>query len=234
MPSGLVPRILHEDANLIVLDKPCGLLSQGESSGAPNVVNWLRARLGRPYVGLVHRLDRGTSGLMVVAKRSKAANRLTEALREGTLERSYQAWVRGELTAPFHWSHRLSKDEATNRVRVVKTVQAGVEPRGSRCKEARLSGRPLGRGLWRTTPLTLVELVLETGRSHQIRVQAAFEGFPLLGDAKYGRASDGFSRLALHSARLRFPHPIGGELLAFESPLPPELSVLSRGPRIEG
>ncbi len=218
LPPGLVPRILHEDPNLIVLDKPCGLLSQGEATDSPNVVSWLRERLGRPYVGLVHRLDRGTSGLMVVAKRSKAANRLTEALREGELKRTYLAWLHGELPATFQWRHRLLKDEATNSVRVVRSGLTG--------KDARLGGRPVGRGLWRSDPLTLVELVLDTGRSHQIRVQAAAEGFPLLGDRKYGRAGDGFPRLALHSARLRFPHPIGGETLEFESRLPAELSDL--------
>src|SRR6476646_8222582 len=92
----LTPKIIFEDPNLIVLSKPAGLLSQGEHKGDPNLVDWLRIYLGRPYVGLVHRLDRNTSGIMVVAKRTKAAQRLTEQLQSGKLERTYLAWLEGK------------------------------------------------------------------------------------------------------------------------------------------
>src|SRR6185312_17156504 len=87
------PKILFEDQHLIVLSKPAGLLSQGEKTGDENLVDWLRTYLGRPYVGLVHRLDRNTSGIMVVAKRTKSAQRLTDALQKGDLHRSYLGWV---------------------------------------------------------------------------------------------------------------------------------------------
>ena len=91
------PKIIFEDKNIIVLDKPAGLLSQGDISGEKNLVDWLRRLLGRHYVGLVHRLDRNTSGIMVVAKRTKAAKRLSASLQEGQLNRIYLAWIIGNL-----------------------------------------------------------------------------------------------------------------------------------------
>ncbi len=217
-PSALIPKVLFEDQHLMVLDKPAGLLSQGDVSGEPNLVDWLRERLGRPYVGLVHRLDRNTSGLMVVAKRTKSANRLTAALQKGDLQRAYLAWVHGTLAAPARWAHVLEKEERTNTVRVV---------RGRPGKQAVLSARPVRPGQWRGETVTLVEFVLETGRSHQIRVQAAAEGHALVGDRKYARVDDGFPRPALHSYRLSFPHPMSGETMTYESELPEDLRKIS-------
>src|SRR4051812_21602955 len=107
--SDLIPKILFEDPHLLVLDKPAGLLSQGEKTGDENLVDWLRQYLGRPYVGLVHRLDRNTSGVMVIAKRTKSASRLTEALQAGKIDRSYLAWVEGRLERPVRWEHYLWK-----------------------------------------------------------------------------------------------------------------------------
>jgi 23S rRNA pseudouridine1911/1915/1917 synthase len=215
------PRILFEDTHLLVLDKPAGLLSQGERTGDENLVDWLRQYLGRPYVGLVHRLDRNTSGVMVVGKRTKAAQRLTESLQRGRLERTYLAWLEGELRAPARWHHWLVKDEAVNRVRVVKNATA----RGA--KEAALTVEPVARGLWRGMPLTLASFRLETGRSHQIRAQAAHEGHPLLGDRKYGSRAE-FGRPALHSFRLRFDHPMSREWLEFEATLPADMAGVER------
>jgi RluA family pseudouridine synthase len=208
----------------VVLSKPAGLLSQGEHTGDANVVDWLRARLGRPYVGLVHRLDRNTSGAMVVAKRTKAAQRLTAALQEGTLQRTYLGWLNGTLERPSRWSHVLEKDERTNRVRAVR----GDSARG---KAAALSAVPLARSSFEGVPVTLVEFTLETGRSHQIRAQALAESHPLLGDVKYAarstpQASARFGRPALHSWRVSFPHPISGDVLSFEAPLPAEMAAL--------
>jgi 23S rRNA pseudouridine1911/1915/1917 synthase len=89
------PKILFEDTHVIVLSKPAGMLSQGDISGDESLVDWLRTYLGRNYVGLIHRLDRNTSGIMIIGKRSKSANRLTESLQKGDLERSYIAIVEG-------------------------------------------------------------------------------------------------------------------------------------------
>lgn len=216
----LSPAILFEDTHLIVLDKPAGLLSQGEVTGDINLVDWLRQYLGRPYVGLVHRLDRNTSGVMVVAKRTKAASRLTESLQAGRLERSYWAWLEGTLRAPARWRHFLKKDETQNITRVVRAAGGGA-------KEAVLSVEPIGAGRWQGTLLTLASFKLETGRSHQIRAQAAHEGHPLLGDAKYGSRAQ-FGRPALHSHRLKFDHPMSKEWLEFEAPLPADMARVSK------
>jgi 23S rRNA pseudouridine1911/1915/1917 synthase len=206
--------VLFEDANVIVLSKPAGLLSQGEHTGDENLVDLLRARFGRPYVGLVHRLDRNTSGAMVVAKRTKAAQRLTADLQKGTLTREYLAWLEGRLPAPAEWEDRLLKDEKTNTVRVA---------RGTGGQLARLRVEPLRPGRWRGAEVTLARFVLETGRSHQIRAQSAHRGHPLLGDSKYGARADGFPRPALHSSRVSFEHPISRERLTFEAPLPADM-----------
>lgn len=222
MTFSLEPKILFEDQHLVVLSKPAGLLSQGEHTGDENLVDWLRTRWGRPYVGLVHRLDRNTSGLIVVAKRTKAAQRLTLSLQKGELVRTYQALLCGRLPGPAEWRHFLQKDERTNVVRVLR----GSSGRG--VKEARLGVRPLRIGGRPGAELTLAEFVLDTGRSHQIRVQAAAEQLPVLGDVKYGGPSaahwNGLRPLgpALHSCELRFPHPMGGAEVTYTDAVPNE------------
>ncbi len=215
-------KIFFEDPHLIVLSKPAGLLSQGEHTGDENLVDELRIYFGRNYVGLVHRLDRNTSGLMVVAKRTKSAQRLTTSLQNDKIVRRYLAWLIGTLPKETRWSHQLLKDTNKNKVEIVT----------SGGKESSLTVMPKGYGLWKQTPLTLAEFRLETGRSHQIRVQAAYEGFPLLGDQKYGKPlhSPTFPRVALHSYYLEFPHPMSGELLKFEEPLPKDLSRVQKVP----
>jgi len=212
--------ILFEDTHLIVLDKPAGLLSQGEHTGDENLVDLLRAHFGRNYVGLVHRLDRNTSGVMVVAKRSKSAERLTRALQEGTLVRSYLAWLEGSLStadAPARWEDWLVRDEKTNTTRVARPGSPGA-------KKASLEIRPKRQALLGGGPVTLCEFELDTGRAHQIRAQAAARGHPLLGDRKYGAKLE-FSRPALHSHQIAFPHPMSRELLRFECPLPADLEL---------
>lgn len=221
----LIPTILFEDQHLVVLSKPAGLLSQGEKTGDLNLVDWLRDHFGRHYVGLIHRLDRNTSGIMIVAKRSKSAERLTRDLQEGKLFRSYLGCVEGhlgKLHEPIRWHHFLQKDERRNKVQVVtrsphKNVGA---------KEAVLSAKPLQHGTWKSRPVTLVEFKLETGRSHQIRVQSAHEKHPLLGDTKYGKklVAD-FPRPALHSFRISFNHPMSHEKMEFEAPIPDDLTM---------
>jgi len=223
--TDLGPRILFEDTHLAVFSKPSGLLSQGDISGEPNLVDWLRDHFGRHYVGLIHRLDRNTSGVMVAAKRSKAADRLSEALREGSLKRTYRAWLVGSVPPEARcWRHFLFKDEKRNESRVVDSSFPGA-------KQAGLSLKVLGRSQRLGHVLTLAEIRLETGRSHQIRVQTAYEGYPLLGDVKYGvhrgeAWSASFGRPALHSFAIEFPHPMSGEILKIEDPLPPDMAAL--------
>jgi 23S rRNA pseudouridine1911/1915/1917 synthase len=206
-------KTLFEDQHLLVLSKPAGLLSQGDSSGDENLVDVLRARFGRNYVGLVHRLDRNTTGLMVVAKRSKSAERLTEQLQNGKLVRQYHAILSGTFSGEQRWEHYLLKNEQTNEVKVVSPQTRGA-------KIAVLNAIALKNFLdpKSQSPLTLAKFELETGRSHQIRVQSAAMHYPLIGDTKYGTAKSLalFSRPALHSCFLSFGHPITHENLSFE------------------
>ncbi len=192
--------ILLEDNHLLVVNKPAGLLSQGDETGEVSLVDLVAADLkrryhkpGNVYVGLVHRLDRPVSGVVLVAKTSKAASRLTEQFRSGSVEKVYRAVVEGHI-APEEgeWLDRLSKDSRRNVVSVVNDEDDG--------KEARLAFRVLDRQARKTT----VELRPKTGRSHQLRVQLASRGWPIVGDRKYGAnsvllASDGRPRIALHA-----------------------------------
>jgi 23S rRNA pseudouridine1911/1915/1917 synthase len=207
--------ILFEDPNVLVLNKPAGLLSQGDHTGEPNLVDVLRTRFGRHYVGLIHRLDRNTTGIMVVAKRSKAAERLTAQLQKGDLIRKYRAILWGSLPigAPQNWEHWLLKNEQTNETRV-------VPPHTPHSKIAKLKAHPLKTLIHPQSkdPLTLVEFELETGRGHQIRAQSNAVGHPLIGDPKYHNAKSLtlFGRPALHSSFLAFDHPISKERKTFE------------------
>lgn len=256
---------LYEDQHLVVLNKPAGLLSQGESTGDENLVDLLRVRFGRNYVGLVHRLDRNTSGLMVVAKRSKAANRLTESLQRGKLIRRYLCVVEGKVLPPTGYvgragsknspsgrgadqgwtelSHWLVKNEKTNLSKAYQEMPSHL--RGARGdaapKQATLryrltdaSGAALGLttgNLFRVgdEPVTVLEIDLDTGRSHQIRAQLAAEGYPLLGDVKYGaKRALPEHRIALHSHSILFPHPMAGAKATTPGGTSEETSALER------
>jgi 23S rRNA pseudouridine1911/1915/1917 synthase len=203
--------ILFEDQHLIVLSKAPGILSQSDISGDESLVDLLRTHFGRNYVGLIHRLDRNTSGLMVVAKRSKSAERLTQQLQNGTLVRKYRAILEGTFTGSETWKHWLLKNEKTNEVRAVKEGTPGA-------KSASLQVKAIVNFLTDGEAVTLAEFELETGRSHQIRVQAATMKHPLIGDPKYGSARGAklFHRPALHSCFLSFDHPMTKEPLKFE------------------
>lgn len=209
--------IVFEDTHLVVINKSAGLLSQGGESSDPNLVDLLRQYFGRNYVGLVHRLDRNTSGLMVVAKRSKSADRLTQSLQKGDLVREYLAFLTGKVQQELVWRDYLTKNEATNLVKCSSKETSGA-------KIAVLGLSPLSvhsKG-------TLCRIKLETGRGHQIRAQAAFHGHPLAGDPKYAPADVAglAARQALHSAFLSFPHPMTKEPMSFESPWPQDLAHL--------
>lgn len=206
-------RVLFEDQHLLVLSKAAGLLSQSDASGEPSLVDLLRIHFGRNYVGLIHRLDRNTSGLMIVAKRSKSADRLSEQLKEGSLVRHYHAILHGTLTGEKRWEHSLLKNEKTNEVDVVTENTPGA-------KKAALKVITLKNFAHPETgdSLTLARFELETGRSHQIRVQSAASGHALIGDRKYANVKIAalFSRPALHSAFISFEHPMTHEQLSFE------------------
>jgi 23S rRNA pseudouridine1911/1915/1917 synthase len=241
--------IVHEDADLVVVDKPAGLVVH-PAPGAPDgtLVNALLHHCGgtlsgiggRLRPGIVHRIDKDTSGLLVVAKSDVAHRGLAEQFAAHDIERLYLAVVRG---AP---------DPADPRLRHlggiawepggILRIEGGIGRHpGDRKRMAVLSaaGKPAvtrARVLERFGPegapvASLVECRLETGRTHQIRVHMAFAGHPLVGDGVYGRrrgpgAVGGFPRQALHAARLGFTHPVTGAALSFTSPPPADFAGL--------
>ncbi|MDA1194489.1 MAG: RNA pseudouridine synthase [Planctomycetota bacterium] len=214
-------KILYEDNHLIGLAKRAGLLSQAGPPGVLALPEYLdtyrreaEGKPGRAYVGLVHRLDRNVSGVMVVAKTSKAAGRLAELLRDraASLEKSYLAWVERVPTENSETLvHSLRRAGGITRL-----AGAGDDD----AREARLAFEVEGRG--RKCARLLVRL--ETGLPHQIRAQLSIVGHPLWGDAKYGGTP--WRRPALHALRLQFPHPVGGEPLVLEAPVPADLREL--------
>jgi 23S rRNA pseudouridine1911/1915/1917 synthase len=215
-------QILHEDNHCLALNKPAGLLTQGDVSGEPTVIDAAReylktkyAKPGNVFIGLVHRLDRPTSGVVILARTSKAAGRLSEQFREGKVEKVYWALVEGNCPDEAgEWSDALRKDERRN---LVEVVAAGTP--GSR--DAALAYRVLER----RQGVSFLEVRPKTGRSHQIRVQLASHGLPIIGDKKYGarttlRALDGKTRVALHARSLTFKHPTVPEVISLTAPVP--------------
>ncbi len=207
--------LLYEDNHTVAVNKPAGLLTQGDATGAPSLLEAVRADLkvrhqkpGNVFVGLVHRLDRPTSGVVLFARTSKGAARLSAQFRAGTVEKVYWAIVEGVCPVDTgDWTDWLWKDEQRNVVEV-------VSPKAPGAREARLGFRVVERSR-RTTTL---ELRLLTGRSHQLRVQLSARGLPILGDRKYGGkarllALDGQPRVALHARRIAFTHPTRPEVI---------------------
>lgn len=214
--------VLYEDNHCLAVNKPAGLLAQADATGDPCLVSWAREYLkeryqkpGKVYIGLVHRLDRPTSGVLLLARTSKAASRLAEQFRSGTISKTYWAIVEGEPKPPEgQWEDILEKDRRINRVRLLDEPT----PDG---QVARVHYRVVkaGRGL------SKLELRPQTGRSHQLRVQLAGRGLPIVGDRKYGaamvlEAGDGQRRIALHARELSFRHPTREEVISIVAPVP--------------
>ena len=177
--------ILYEDRDLAVIVKPVGLDSQ---AGVPQE---LEKQLGGTFYP-VHRLDMNVGGVMVYARNKQAAAALSRAIQEGTMVKEYVAMVHGIPEESGDWEDLLLKDSAKNKVFVVKRMRGGV-------KKARLEYRRITQG-----ETSLVRIRLHTGRSHQIRVQFASRGFPLVGDHKYGSRDEATAPM-LFSCRVTFP-----------------------------
>ena len=211
--------IIYEDNHVLAVNKPAGLLVQGDRTGDDSVLdvmkNYIRERDSKPgnvFLGLPHRLDRPTSGVLALAKTSKALSRMAASFRDREIQKIYWAVVTaapdpssGELT---HW---LRKNGTTNTSRTVPEGSSGA-------REARLRYRLIGssRSYW------LLEVELLTGRHHQIRVQLSALGCPIKGDLKYGaRRSDPGGGIHLHARKLVLPHPVADRSLELVAETPP-------------
>ncbi len=216
--------VVFEDEAMLVIDKPAGVAVHGGSGVDFGVIEQIRkARPQAKFLELAHRLDRETSGLLIIGKKRSALTKLHDLLRDGGIDKRYFALVKG------HWRdklrnvklplHKFLTAEGERRVR--------VDPQG---KEAHSIVRLKERWMTPWGPFSLLEVELRTGRTHQIRVHLAHLGFPILGDEKYGDFAlnkdlqkAGLKRMFLHAASLRLSHPLSGEKLRLAAPLPSEL-----------
>ena len=217
--------ILFEDDRILVVNKPAGMAVHGGSGVSFGVIETLRVlRPESPGLELAHRLDRDTSGCLIVAKRRSAVRPLHAAFRDGSVEKHYlallvHAWEGGhrEVDAP------LEKNQLEGGERIVKVSRDG--------KEAKSLFTPLQR----FAGSVLADIRIYTGRTHQIRVHASYVGHPVAGDDKYGdREANkalkavGLKRMFLHAHRLSFPHPESGERMSLTAPLDDELQAVIR------
>ncbi len=210
-------RILYADEALCVAVKPSGVLSTDEPGGMPELV---RAALGGGEARTVHRLDRVVGGLMVLARSADAAANLSAQIRADAFGKDYLAVLHGApAEAQGVLRDLLLRDKAERKTYVVAHREKGVQ-------EAELAYRLLGRA----GALSLVQIVLRTGRTHQIRAQFSARGLPLAGDRKYG-FPDGVEPIALWSRGLRFAHPSTGAPMSF-SALPPPDEIWAKFPYI--
>ena len=214
--------VLFEDNHLIVVEKPQNVPSQEDESKDPDLLNmvknYIKEKYNKPgnvFVGLVHRLDRPTGGVMVFAKTSKAASRLCEQIKNGSFEKKYFAVVNLKpKDSNARLVHFLKKDNKTNIVTQVPQSEEGAK----RCEL-------IYKTLETNSEISLCDIKILTGRSHQIRVQMAAIGNPLFGDAKYNgdKLGKGFN-LALWAVQLKFEHPVTHQIMSFIS-YPPEDSI---------
>ena len=219
-PAGKPLPVVYEDDALLVIDKPSGKAVHGGSGVSYGVIEQLRVQ--RPelrMLELAHRLDRETSGLLIVAKKRSALTALHDMMRDGAVQKRYLTLV------PGRWSNPLQHVKAP----LFKYLTAEGERR-VRVADDGKAAHSIVRLVRRWRDYSLLEVELKTGRTHQIRVHLAHLGFALCGDDKYGDFAlnkrlegEGLKRMFLHAAQLRFAHPLTGEALAFESALPEDL-----------
>ena len=207
-----MPDILYEDNHVLVAVKPPNMLSQADHTQDTDILTLLKEYIrekyhkpGNVYLGLVHRLDRPVGGLMVFARTSKAAGRLSAQMREHDMGREYLCVVTGEAQDTFTLTDYLNHDEIRNR-----EVVCEADEKGS--KLAILHGRTIDR----REGTSLVAIRLETGRKHQIRAQMSNIGLPLWGDNRYGDGMTG-QQIALWGYKLTFEHPVTHEKMTFHA-----------------
>ncbi len=227
MDSGKLS-IIYEDNHLLAVDKPAGMPSQPDESGDPSLdelaKEYLRVKYAKPgnvYLGLLHRLDRPTSGVVLLARTDKAASRMAEKFRKREVAKSYRAIVEGaEALADSGEAEDMLEPIPSGGMKLVRGGAAG-----DRARRASLSWRVLGRlGRGRG----LLEIALHTGVKHQIRAQLAWRGCPVVGDFRYGargaaarpEAVCGGRGILLHAWRVGFSHPVRGEAVEISAAVP--------------
>ncbi len=210
--------ILYEDNHIIIVNKKTGDISQGDKTGDESLIDkvkhYIKTKYQKPgnvFLGLVHRLDRPTSGAMIFAKTSKALARLNKMLKDRKIQKTYWAVVEGiPGREKDRLEHYLKKNPKTNKSTVFIKETPGA-------KRAVLYYKTLKKG----RNYALLEVDLQTGRHHQIRAQLSKIGHPVKGDLKYGaKRSLPDGGIMLHARRLRFPHPVKGTDVVIEAPVP--------------
>lgn len=216
-------RVLFEDSRLLVVDKPAGLatmgLPEGETSLFTLAQRYIKVKYRKPgavYLGVVSRLDVPVSGVVVFARNSKAANRLNEQIRNRSPRKIYRALVEGALEPPdAECVDFICEDKKNRRLWIPRSASPEYLKRFD-AKEARLRYRRLDR----FEKTTLVEIELETGRKHQIRLQLSKRGAPIVGDGKYGAKPISETGICLCATRLVLAHPTTGERMEFDASPP--------------
>jgi 23S rRNA pseudouridine1911/1915/1917 synthase len=216
--------VLFEDPHCLAVVKPAGLLTQGTAAGEPTLEASVRHYLcpdapQRPYLGTVHRLDRPVSGVVVWAKTPKAARRLADQFARRAVGKEYWAIVAGGAGAPASdrdevevWDDWLARADATGVVRATTPAAPGARRAITRVRCASVAGQPVATSWLRLWP--------ETGRTHQLRAQAACRGRPILGDVAYGSTRPFPSGIALHARALTVRHPVLQLPMTWVAPLP--------------
>lgn len=213
-PEDLPRWLVHHDEDLAVVNKPAGLLSQPGPPGEPDLVTLARAHFGDETLGVLHRLDRNVSGLVVLARTADAARWLSKQFAAGTVERQYLAVCRGKpVEDRFAIDVPLLKDERSNTVRVAREGEPLSQAARTEVEVQRRLQGISGR-------LVVVSARPISGRSHQIRVHLAHAGLPIVGDPKYGVRLRGLDRPLLHATRIEFVDHRVGERRQFESEPP--------------
>ncbi len=262
MRDGIVPgtgfgelSVIYENTQMILINKPAGVLSQKAGDGDTSMVEWMLSylkesgqitredlRYYRP--GLVNRLDRNTSGLLIGAKTLQAAQQLSEALRERTAGKYYLALVAGSVEKTVHKKAWLKKDTKSNRVRIQKQPAAGADP--IETEYGPVCVCPVRRGDGKNDICTLLRVELITGKTHQIRSHLASEGHPIIGDPKYGdpewnrfaREKWKLRRQFLHAREIVFPDNFAilnkGEPRRYRAELPADLRSVTEYLGVDG
>ena len=208
--------ILYEDNHLLVINKPPCMLSQGDKTGNQDVQSILKKYLkekyqkpGNVFLALVQRLDRPVRGLMVLARTSKAASRLSDQIRRRTMQKGYLAVVEGNSVTEGEIVHYLKKNETIKKTEVSQPKTPGAQKAVLDISSLKVMGKR-----------TIVRITLHTGRFHQIRAQLAASGTPVSGDQKYGAKPLPDKSIALQCHSLAFGHPVSKEIMKFNADIP--------------